>query len=276
MSDGVPFALCFRNQIDKLNLSSFLSFGSDQDEDLRAESIDQQTFGKQAGEASMIPWEFLESAQMPGNGGVLRLYKRGSEFSIRLDAYELMNSRVHGSEEALSEFACGRVADRPNPLVLIGGLGMGYTLAAALNRLGTEGRVVVAELVPVVVEWNRGPLGELAGHPLQDDRVTVCEVDVAQILKEEHQTYDAILLDVDNGPKGLTRKGNDWLYARAGLAAAFAALRPGGVLALWSAGPNRAFAKRLRQVGFEVDALPVRARGLRGGGRHRIWIALRG
>lgn len=127
-----------------------------------------------------------------------------------------MNSRVHGSEEALAELACARVAARCRPHVLIAGLGMGYTTAAALRQLRADGRLVVAELVPAVVRWNRGLLADLAGRPLQDDRVTVREVDVAQILKTEHETYDAILLDVDNGPEGLTRKSNNWLYSRTG------------------------------------------------------------
>ena len=153
---------------------------------------------------------------------------------------------------------------------------MGYTLAAALHRLGAEGRVVVAELVPAVVAWNRGPLADLAGRPLDDGRVTVREVDVAQILQAEHRAYDAILLDVDNGPRGLTRKGNDWLYTRAGLDAAFTALRPAGVFALWSASPDRAFARLLRKAGFEVDEKHVRARSPRRGGYHTIWIAGRG
>jgi spermidine synthase len=224
----------------------------------------------------MIPWEIIGSGQVPGSGEELRLYKRGEEFSIRVDSRELMNSRVHSSEDALAELACARVADRPRPRVLIGGLGMGYTLAAALHRLGAEGRVIVAELVPAVVAWNRGPLADLAGHALQDNRVTVREVDVARILEEGHQLYDAILLDVDNGPESLTVKSNTWLYARIGLEAAFAALRPGGVLAVWSAAPNRVFTQRLRRVGFEVDEVGVRARGPRGGRRHTIWMAERG
>jgi len=150
---------------------------------------------------------------------------------------------------------------------------MGYTLAATLHRLGTESRVVVAELVPAVVAWNRGPLAALAGHPLDDGRVTVREVDVAQILQAEHRAYDAILLDVDNGPRGLTRRNNDWLYTRTGLDAAFTTLRPAGVFALWSASPNRAFAQLLRKSGFEVDEKRIRARGPRRGGYHTIWIA---
>lgn len=224
----------------------------------------------------MIPWEFIDRAQVPGGGGELRLYRRGDEFSIRVDGCELMNSRIYGSEDALSELSCERIANVSRPRVLIGGLGMGYTLAGALNRLGPKARVVVAELVPEVVAWNRGPLGELAASPLEDDRVTVAEADVGQIMKENHRAYDAILLDVDNGPEGLSRKANDWLYTRVGLKTAFGALRPGGVLAVWSASSNPAFVKRLGQVGFEVDEVRVRARGPRRGGRYTIWIAQRG
>lgn len=224
----------------------------------------------------MIPWVLIDSAQAPGSAGELRLYRRGGEFSIRATGIELMNSRVHGSEEALAELACTRIAHRTRPHILIGGLGMGYTLAAALKRLGPESRVVVAELVPQVVEWSRGPLAELTDNALQDERVTVFETDVGKILQEEHEIYDAILLDVDNGPAGLTRKGNDWLYSCRGLDAAFAALRPGGVLAVWSAGTDRAFARRLRRVGFAVDEVNVRARGQRRGRRHTIWLAMRG
>ena len=186
-----------------------------------------------------------------------------------------MNSRVHGSEEALAELAYARIAGRSRPRILIGGLGMGFTLAAALRRLGSEGRVVVAELVPAVVTWNRGPLAAVAGHPLQDDRVSVREVDVAEILRATRQSYDAILLDVDNGPEGLARKDNDWLYARPGLEAAHAALRPAGVLAVWSAAPNQVFAQRLRRVRFIVEEVHVPARSSRKGKRHTIWLARR-
>jgi spermidine synthase len=223
----------------------------------------------------MMPWKLLDRAQMPESGEELRLYQRGREFSIRVDRHELMNSRAHGSEDALAELACVRIAHRPCPRVLIGGLGMGYTTAAALRRLGANGRVVVAELVPAVVAWNRGLLADLAGRPLHDARVTVREADVARILQAEQGAYDAILLDVDNGPVSLTWKGNGWLYARAGLDAAYAALRAAGVLAVWSASPDRAFAKRLRRAGFEVAEVCVRARGPRGGGRHIIWLAVR-
>jgi spermidine synthase len=224
----------------------------------------------------MIPWELLDSAPVPGGGETLCLHRRGAEFSIRVDGNELMNSRVHGSEDALAELACARLADRPSPTVLIGGLGMGYTVAAALTRLGAQARVVVAELVPAVVTWNRGVLAGLAGHPLNDSRVSVREIDVARILQTEQQGYDAILLDVDNGPEGLTRPGNDWLYTRAGLTAAHAALKPSGVLAVWSASPEPAFSRLLRQTGFTVEEVTVRARGPQGGSRHMIWLAERG
>ncbi|HEX5773909.1 MAG TPA: spermidine synthase [Geomobilimonas sp.] len=223
----------------------------------------------------MIPWQFIGSARVPGGSAELSLYARGTEFAIRVNGCELMNSRVHGSEDALAEYACARIGNRPSPHILIGGLGMGFTTAAALRRLDAESRVVVAELVPAVVEWNRKYLGELTGHPLQDSRVTVREADVALVLRTEHQVYNAILLDVDNGPEGLTRKGNDWLYTDAGIKAAFAALQPAGVLAVWSAGPDLAFTKRLSRAGFDVEEVCVRARGAAGGNRHTIWIATR-
>jgi spermidine synthase len=223
----------------------------------------------------MTPWVLLDSAEVPGNGGELRLYRRGDEFSIKIVGRgELMNSRVHGSEEALAELGCARIAGCANPRLLIGGLGMGFTLAAALRHLGDQAQLVVAELVPAVVVWNRGPLGELAGHPLQDSRVTVREGDVARILKAERQAYDAILLDVDNGPEGLTRKNNDWLYSIDGLGTAYEALRPQGVLAVWSAAPAQDFMQRLRKIGFEVEQVRVRARGKKGS-RHIIWFAKR-
>jgi len=221
----------------------------------------------------MIPWKLLDSAPVPASDAVLRLYQRGAEFSIRVDSRELMNSRVHGSEDKLAELACARIADRRRPRLLIGGLGMGYTLAAALHRLGPGAQVVVAELVPAVVAWNRGPLAHLAGRPLQDHRVTVREVDVIRSLEEGPQCYDAVVLDVDNGPASLTVQSNDRLYARAGLDAACAALRPKGVLAIWSVGPDRPFTQRLRRVGFAVNEVRVPARGARGGRPFTLWIA---
>ena len=224
----------------------------------------------------MIPWVLLDSTQVPDNGGELRLYQRGDDFSIRVVGLggELMNSRMHGSEDALAELTCARLVDCSNSRLLIGGLGMGFTLAAALQHIGDQAQVVVAELVPAVVAWNRGPLGEHAGHPLQDPRVTVREGDVARILDSEQQAYDAILLDVDNGPEGLTHKKNDWLYSEDGLTAAYTALRPQGVLAVWSAGPADDFLQRLRKVGFGVEEVRVRAHGKKGAW-HIIWFARR-
>lgn len=224
----------------------------------------------------MQPWILLDRASVPGNGGELLLRQRGEEFSISLSGRgELMNSRVHGSEDALAEQTCARLTEPARARLLIGGLGMGFTLAAALRRLGDQARVVVAELVPAVVTWNRGPLGERAGQPLQDPRVQVREEDVARVLRSTQEGYDAILLDVDNGPEGLTRKENDWLYDVNGLTAAYAALRPGGVLAVWSAGPDRDFVQRLNKVGFRVDEVRVHAHGSKGA-RHVIWFASRG
>ena len=223
----------------------------------------------------MTPWILLDKAPVPGNGGELCLYQRGDEYSIKLTGGgELMNSRVHGSEDALAEQTCARLMDSMEPRLLIGGLGMGFTLAAALRHAGKQARLTVAELVPAVVSWNRGPLGACAGHPLQDPRVTIREMDVARILMDGQQAFDAILLDVDNGPEGLTRKENDWLYSINGLNEAYMALRPRGVLAVWSAGPDKDFMQRLRKVGFEVDEVRVRTRGSKGA-RHCIWFARR-
>lgn len=223
----------------------------------------------------MIPWEHLDSTNVPGDGQEMTLHRRGEEYSIRVAGVELMNSRVYGSEEALAELACAKIKDRPDVRILIGGLGVGYTASMALGMLDAKARVVVAELVPAVVEWNRKYLSGLSGHPLKDRRLTVRVTDVAQILRSERQAYDAILLDVDNGPEGLTNKGNDWLYTKSGLAAAHAALRPRGVLAVWSAGADNAFVKRLRKAGFKVEEHAVRARGSRGGSRHTVWLALK-
>ena len=217
--------------------------------------------------------KLLETAPIPGAGGELGLYLHGDDFVIKVvGGQDLMSTRTHGSADALAEIACTEIAGRERPRVLIGGLGVGFTLASALRHLGPDADVVVAELVPGVVEWNRGPLGEHAGHPLRDERVTVHEVDVAIMLKAEVRAFDAILLDVDNGSDGLTQEANNWLYSRAGLNTCYEALRPKGVLAVWSAGPDRVFTKRLGQAGFEVEEVPVRAhRGK--GARHLIWVA---
>ena len=217
--------------------------------------------------------KLLDTAPIPGDGGELGLYQHGEDFVIKvIGGQDLMSTRTHGSAEALADLTCPEVAERERPRVLIGGLGVGFTLAAALRHLGPDAEVVVAELVPGVVEWNRGRLGEHANHPLLDERVTVYEADVAIILRAEPRSFDAILLDVDNGPEGLTQKGNDRLYSKAGLGLFYEALRSKGMLAVWSAGPDRAFTKRLGQAGFEVEEVVVRAhRGK--GARHLIWVA---
>ncbi len=220
----------------------------------------------------MIPWELLDSCVVPGDGGELHLYRRGEEYSIRAGHYELMNSRVHGSEEALAELACQRLSHSPRPRVLIGGLGMGFTLAAALKTLGDDAEVVVAELVPAVVEWNREYLAHLAGSPLDDPRIAVHIGDVGQLIRSETNNFDVILLDVDNGPEGFTRKENDSLYSAEGLKAARLALRSNGVFGVWSISPDQPFSKRLKQSGLEVEERVVRARAGKRGGRHTIWL----
>lgn len=212
---------------------------------------------------------------MPGGGAELRLMKRGAEFSIMSGSIELMNSRLSGSEQALAAMSCLRIRDRERPQMLIGGLGMGFTLRAALGELGPEARVIVAELTPAVVAWARGPLGEVFGQSLADPRVSIRETDVGRLIRAGRSMYDAILLDVDNGPEGLTRKANDALYDVDGLNAARSALRHGGILAVWSSAPNRSFTQRLRKTGFAVDEIGVRANGARGGARRVIWIATR-
>jgi spermidine synthase len=221
----------------------------------------------------VIPWTRVAAAPIPG-GGELRLMRRGGEFSIRLGAGELMNSRRGGSEEALAAVACARIGARARPRILIGGLGMGFTLRAALQALDAAARVEVAELVPAVVQWAQGPLAEIFAGSLSDPRVKVEAADVAAVIAAAAAAYDAILLDVDNGPAGLTRAANDRLYDARGLAAARAALTPGGVLALWSSGPDRRFTHRLRDAGFDVEEVLARARGARGA-RQLIWLATR-
>ncbi|GJD43232.1 Polyamine aminopropyltransferase [Methylobacterium cerastii] len=223
----------------------------------------------------MIPWENLDTASIPGDGGTLRLRRRGTEFSIMLGQNELMNSRLSGSEEALATLACGRIASRKAPQVLIGGLGMGFTLRAALGTLPPGAAVTVAELVPAVAAWARGPLAGVFSGILDDPRVSLREIDVARAIAERPAAWDAILLDVDNGPDGLTRASNDRLYDAAGLGAARAALRPGGILAVWSAGPDRSFSRRLHDAGLSVEEVSTRANGRKGGARHVIWLGVR-
>ncbi len=221
----------------------------------------------------MIPWVKIDTTRIPGTDGELRLMRRGTEFSIKLGTNELMNSRLSGSEAALATLAAKKIEKVAKPHVLIGGLGMGFTLRAALGVLGSKAQIVVAELVPAVVAWARGPMAEIFGDSLNDPRVSILETDVTDVIRTQTRIYDAILLDVDNGPEGLTRKANDTLYNPAGLNAAHAALRPGGVLAVWSSGPNPPFTKRLRGAGFDVNEVAIRATGRGGGARHVIWIA---
>ncbi|MEX0731633.1 MAG: hypothetical protein WED00_02000 [Aquisalimonadaceae bacterium] len=222
----------------------------------------------------MIPSILLGSAPIPGTNKELRLYQRGEEFSIKIPGRgELMNSRVHGSEKALAELACARIGARERPRVLIGGLGMGFTLAAALQALGPQAEVVVAELVPEVVDWNRQAMGEPAGQPLADPRSSVHVGDVCDLLRQQHADFDVILLDVDNGPEALIRRDNDWLYTVAGLETARRALRPQGVLAVWSAGPDSLFKGRLHHAGFKVEEVVIRPHRAGKGARHYIWLA---
>jgi len=223
----------------------------------------------------VIPRSLIDRAPIPGGEGELRLMRRGDEFSIMLGNNELMKSRLSGSEQALATLSLERIHARSQPQILIGGLGMGFTLRAALAVLDAKARVTVAELVPAVVAWARGPMAELFGASLSDPRVRIEEVDVGRLIRSGRSNYDAILLDVDNGPRGLTRDANDGLYDKAGLRTAHAALRPGGVLAVWSSGPDETFAHRLRQAGFSVDEIKLRAKGARGGARHVVWIATR-
>lgn len=207
----------------------------------------------------MIPWQLLGKAQAPG-GGTLTLHQRGDEYVIRVDGRELMSSRAHGSEESLARIGCRDLQGRARPRVLVGGLGMGYTLRATLDVLPAGAEIVVAELVDAVVTWNRGPLAHLAGRPLEDPRVSVEVADVGALLRRPGPRFDAILLDVDNGPQGLTRRANHALYTDAGLTAARRALRPGGCYAVWSASRHRDFARRLGRAGFRVETHDARAR----------------
>jgi len=221
----------------------------------------------------MIPWLQLDTARVPGADVQLRLMQRGAEFSMRLGQNELMSSRLSGSEEALATLACRRIEAVKRPHLLIGGLGMGFTLRAALAVLGSDARIMVAELVPAVIGWARGPMADIFGDSLDDPRASIREADVVDVIRSHDSAFDAILLDVDNGPEGLIRKANDALYDLKGLNAIRRALRPGGVLAVWSSGPNPLFSKRLRAAGFDVNEVAVRATTKRSGARHVIWFA---
>ena len=224
----------------------------------------------------MIPWVELDSAEIPGETVPLRLKQRGTEFSIMLGANELMNSRLSGSEEALAELAHEKIDGRKAPCVLIGGLGMGFTLRAALAVLPEDARVVVAELVPAVVKWARGPMANVFKGSLDDPRVEVFTGDVTALIAKSPDSFDAILLDVDNGPDGLTRSSNDRLYSLSGLAASKKALKTAGVLAVWSAHPDDRFTSRMKKAGFQTEAVSVRANAKKRGLKHVVWVGVSG
>jgi len=220
----------------------------------------------------MIPWQELGRAKAP-DGGTLVLRNRGGDYEIRVDGHELMSNRAHGSEEALARLGCELAAAAEAPRVLVGGLGMGYTLRATLDVLPATAQVVVAELVPAVVEWNRGPLAHLAGQPLADPRAQVHTGDIVAYLRAQTVRFDAILLDVDNGPRALTRKGNQILYTPPGLELLRRTLRPRGILAIWSSDRYPDFERLLSRHGFTARSVDVPARGAAGGPKHTIFVA---
>lgn len=220
----------------------------------------------------MKPRELIATARVPG-GVELRLIRHDADYVIMVDSNELMSSRLGGSEEALAVMTCERLRKAAEPHLLVGGYGMGFTLRAALAILGKDARVTVAELVPEIIDWARGPMAALTAGCLDDPRVHLVAGDVASAIGSASRRYDAILLDVDNGPSGLTRAANDGLYSMRGLALAKAALRPGGILAIWSAAPDAAFSRRLKDAGFSVEQATVRARSNGKGPRHTIWFA---
>jgi spermidine synthase len=222
----------------------------------------------------MIPWVHLDTGQIP-NGGELRLKQRGSEFSISIGRNELMNSRLSGSEEALATLVADRLKDRPAPRILIGGLGMGFTLRAALTAFPARAKIIISELVPSVIAWAKGPMAAIYQGSLEDPRVSVSEEDVIDRIRFDRAGFDAILLDVDNGPEALTRASNDGLYDAAGLAKTLGALKPGGIMAVWSAHPDDGFTKRIRRAGFQVEEAKVRASRSKRGAKHVIWLATR-
>ena len=224
----------------------------------------------------MKRWELLDTADIPNDGGELRLLRRDLEFAINISGTtgNLMNSRTHGSEDALGALGCARCSTSDSAKVLIGGLGMGFTLAAALVSLHEQARIVVAELVPGVAKWNREIIGMCAGDPLSDNRVELIISDVRDLINRASGEYDAILLDVDNGPEGLTHPENDDLYSLQGLERAFHALRKSGVLAVWSATPVPRFTALLKKTGFTVVEQSVCAHKGKGA-RHMIWLASR-
>ena len=223
----------------------------------------------------MLPRELLGESVTP-DGVPITLTREGVALVVRVGNVPLMSSRVHGSEEALAEVGCAGLSRRPSARVLVGGLGMGFTLRAVLDALGTDAEVVVAELLPTIVAWNRGPLAALAQSPLDDPRTQLIDGDVVAVIKKSARAFDAILLDVDNGPEAFTVASNAWLYGRAGIVALRDALRPGGCLVVWSAVESASFVRALGAASMGVEVLPVRARGaVRKGSRHWLFVARR-
>jgi spermidine synthase len=219
------------------------------------------------------PWELLGQTRTP-EGEEMALTRHGTEYVILAGGQALMSSRMHGSEESLAMFACARARTLEAPCCLVGGLGMGFTLRAALDLLPPGATVIVSELVPALVAWNRGPLGSLARHPLRDKRVVLEVGDVGALLHGKAGRFDVVLLDVDNGPAAFTASRNAGLYDDHGLAVARAALKPHGVFGVWSSREDRRFEQRLRHAGFDVTVERVRGRLKKGGPRHTIFIGV--
>ena len=226
----------------------------------------------------MRKWDYIDSEEVPDDDGVLYLMNRGSEYAIYTNGYQLMSNREHGSEAALADWACDRLDDLANARILVGGLGMGFTLAATLRRLGPDGQATVSELMPAVIRWNRETVGGASKHPLRDPRTSVHQGDVGDLIEDGSERWSAILLDVDNGPHSLTRPTNGWLYTKEGLSHSFEALIPGGVLGIWSARPNSALTSRLRRTGFKVEVLSFTEEGrptFDDNGTDVLWMATR-
>ncbi|MEZ4266856.1 MAG: hypothetical protein R3F39_10795 [Myxococcota bacterium] len=226
----------------------------------------------------MRAWEFIDKEEVPDGEGTMFLMNRGREYAIHMNGRELMGNRAHGSEDALADLACDRLARLDDARVLVGGLGMGFTLAAVLRRIGPEAATTVAELIPAIVRWNRDLLGRASRHPLRDPRVSVHVGDVVDLIATPPAPWSAILLDVDNGPRALTRSYNAWLYTDHGLQTAHAALIDGGVLGVWSAAPDDAFTGALTRAGFEVEAITHTEPGRPtpdDSGDHFLWMARR-
>ncbi|MCC6541346.1 MAG: hypothetical protein IT225_03920 [Flavobacteriales bacterium] len=220
--------------------------------------------------------KLLDRALIPGGGGELLFYQRSDDYTIEVVGQpgELMTTALHGSEDALADLALQKIKDPAKASVVVGGLGMGFTLAAVLRLVGETGKVVVAELVPQVVDWNKGPMGAFAGYPVNDPRTIVHVGDVLELIRSGKAAYDAILLDTDNGPEGLTQASNNRLYSHRGLRSAYEALKPGGVLAVWSTHPDAPFTRRLGMAGFRVEERKVHANRDKGT-KHHLWFAVR-